>query len=579
MISRPVSCSSLSRACSPLQESRPRSSRPPGAIHRPSRRIADPRLRILTSLVCEGRRPPYAGAAPRLRLGGSIDPTAHLHYHRSDFSPNRAASGSPRGAVDAGGAMRGDGDQEPLRVGAIREGAIEDLAYGGLGILRDGGWVVQVRGAFPGDRVRVRLRRKRRSYFEGELLEILAPSPERIPPRCPHLPLCGGCPLQGLAPDAQTRWKAHQAVELLARIGRLRPREIAEPWSSPCPWYYRNKMEFTFGRRPWVSRETLEAGGPLPPGPALGLHPRGRFQGVFDVSDCRLQSRLSNRIVITVRELARAGGLAVYDSRDDAGLLRHLVVRQAATSPDCVVVIVARHEAPELAALAAELCARVPEITGVVAAINTRRATVAQGDYEIPLRGEAQWRETVAGLCYRIGASSFFQTQTRGAETLIAEVLAHGDLRPDQRVLDLYCGVGAFSLPLAQRVEELWGVELLEGAVEEARANAAANAMRNVRFRAEAVEAKQTPAWARERWDLVLLDPPRSGLHPRALQRLIDLRPPRIVYVSCNPSTLARDAGALVADAGYHARRLRVYDLFPQTPHLESMLFLDRQGA
>lgn len=463
-----------------------------------------------------------------------------------------------------------------LRVGSTCEGTIIDLAYGGAGILRVDRWVVQVRGAFPDDRVRVRLRRKRRGYFEGEVAEILTASPERVPTECPHLPLCGGCPLQGLAPDAQTRWKARQAVELLARIGQVTPAETADPWQSPSPWYYRNKMEFTFGRRPWVSREQLEAGGPLPPGPALGLHPRGRFDGVFDVTDCRLQSPLSNRIVAAALALARERDLPVYDSRTDQGLLRHLVVRQAATSADRVVVIVARHEVPELGELARELCSRVPEITGVVAAINQRRATVAQGDYEVTLVGEPCWRETVAGLTYRIGASSFFQTQTSGAAVLIEELLSQIQLRGDERVLDLYCGVGAFSLPLAARVRELLGVELLDCAVAEARANAAANQISNVRFVAAPVEAKQAPPWLAEPWDLVLVDPPRSGLHPRALERLIAMRPARIVYVSCNPSTLARDAGALIATAGYRARRLRVFDLFPQTPHLESVLYLER---
>jgi 23S rRNA (uracil1939-C5)-methyltransferase len=461
------------------------------------------------------------------------------------------------------------------RVGDTVAGDIVDLAYGGAGVLRHRGWVVLVRRAFPGDHVRVRIRRRRKGLGEGELIEIVTPSPERVPPACPHADLCGGCALQGLAPAAQTRWKAHQARELLRRIGRIEPDEFAPPWSG-TPWFYRNKMEFTFARRPWITREELARGEPLPPGPALGLHPEGRFQAVFDLTDCRLQSPLSNRIVAEVRRIARARCLTAYDCRTDEGLLRHLIVRQPATGADCLAVLVARAHDPVLGEIARELLACVPELTGVVASINVRRAMIAQGDYEVPLAGSSHWHEALAGLRFRIGAASFFQTQTAGAEALIDEVLSVGDLRGRERVLDLYCGAGTFSLPLARRAAQVLGVEVLEAAASEARDNARANGIANVEFLCGPVEAKSPQPWEAQTWDLVLVDPPRSGLHPRAVEKLRTLAPARILYVSCNPATLARDAGLLVHEGGYRARRVRVFDLFPQTPHLESVLLLER---
>jgi 23S rRNA (uracil1939-C5)-methyltransferase len=488
------------------------------------------------------------------------------------------------------------------RPGQVVAGLVEDLAYGGAGILRADGWVVMVRGAFPQDRIQARVRRQRKGLLEADLVAVVAPGPDRVPPRCPHLPVCGGCALQGLAPAAQTACKARQATELLRRIGRVEPECVVEPWSSPKEYFYRNKMEFTFGARPWLSREELDAGRPFEPGPALGLHPRGQFQGVFNIEECRLQSPESNRIVCAAREAARELELSAYDSHTDQGVLRHLVVRQAATTRDLLVVVVARSADPRLRKLADRIAAACPEVTGIVASINLRRQAVAQGDHDIPLLGEPGWRERVAGVDFRIGASSFFQTQTLGGEALVEEVLAVGGFSPERRVLDLYCGIGAFSLPIARRAGMVLGVEVLPAAVAEARASAAANGIENAAFVAAPVEAREPQGWesaagaragdaARSGadqvpppprglgghpWDVVVVDPPRAGLHPRALARVLRLAPPRIVYVSCNPATLARDAGALIAQGAYVARRLRVFDLFPQTPHLESVLVLDR---
>lgn len=472
------------------------------------------------------------------------------------------------------------------RPGQVVEGRIEDLAYGGAGVMRISGWVVMVPGAFPSDVVRVRIRRRRKGVFQGDLLELLEAAPDRVAPQCPHLPVCGGCALQGLDPAAQTRYKASQAVELLRRIGKVRPAQIAEPWKSPSAYFYRNKMEFTFGRRPWITKEALEAGEPFEPGPALGLHPRGVYQGVFNVDACQLQSSLSNRIVVKARQIALKRKLSVYNSRTDEGLLRHLVIRQAATSDDLLVVLVVRQEDAHLADMARELARAVPEITAVVASVNLRRATVAQGDYEIPLLGEPYLHEEILGLTYRIGASSFFQTQTRGGAALVKDVLAAGGFAPDDCVLDLYCGIGAFSLPLARQVKHVLGVEIMEAAVEEARLNATRNGIENAEFLAAAVETRKSQPWEappgngsggdKGTWDVVVVDPPRSGLHPKALVKLRAMRPRRIVYVSCNPATLARDAAALVEEDDYRAGRLKVFDLFPQTPHLESVLVLER---
>jgi 23S rRNA (uracil1939-C5)-methyltransferase len=469
------------------------------------------------------------------------------------------------------------------RPGEIVTGTVVDLAFGGAGVIKHHKWVIMARGAFPGETVKVRIARRRKGILEADLTEVIEPSPDRVPTRCPHLSICGGCALQGLSPEAQTRFKSEQAVQLLKRIGKFEPNTVGDPWQSPSPWYYRNKMEFTFAARPWLPLDELVAGVPFTHGVALGLHPRGVFQGVFNIEDCRLQSQISNRIVEHVRQLAVQFELPVFHSRKDEGMLRHLVIRQAATSDDLVVILVVRREDPRLSELAVELKRLVPEITGIVASINLRISPVAQGDYDITLLGEPYWHERVLGIDFRIGASSFFQTQTKGGEALLEEVMAIGEFGPDQTVLDLYCGIGAFSLPIARQVGRLCGVEVLPAAVIEAQHNAATNGITNAEFFASPVESKETLPWEAgapgetpRPWDTIVIDPPRSGLHPKALAKVRAIAAPTIIYVSCNPSTLARDAEILVNEDGYRPERLRVFDIFPQTPHLESVLLLRR---
>ncbi len=474
--------------------------------------------------------------------------------------------------------------------GEIIEGRVIDLAYGGAGVVKLDKWVIMVRGAFPGDLIRILIRRKRKGIIEGDLLEVIEPTEDRIEAPCPHLCVCGGCALQGLAPAAQTRYKADQALQLLRRIGKFEPLEIAKPWQSPDHYYYRNKMEFTFAPRPWLTKAEMDAGIPFGPGPALGLHPRGCFQGVFNITDCHLQSVISNKIVIEARALAQTMKLPVYNSHQDEGLLRHLVIRQSATTKDLLVVLVVREEDSRLEQFIRELAAAVPEITGIILSVNLRRSTVALGDYDQTVLGESYWHEQIMDINYRIGASSFFQTQTLGGLALLEEALEVGGFDPGDRVLDLYCGIGAFSLPIARRVKKLLGVEVLPAAVEEARYNAGVNKITNAEFIAAPVETREKQSWEAPEsdkeesagkqgenvWDVIVIDPPRAGLHPKALAKVQAIAPPKIVYVSCNPSTLARDAGILVEENGYVAKRLRVFDIFPQTPHLESVLLLEK---
>ncbi|MBU1702752.1 MAG: 23S rRNA (uracil(1939)-C(5))-methyltransferase RlmD [Candidatus Eisenbacteria bacterium] len=472
---------------------------------------------------------------------------------------------------------------------------IRDLAFGGAGVGDIDGLIVLVRGGFPGDRVRARIRRKRSGYLEADVVELLKASPRRRNPPCRHTAVCGGCALMPLDEHEQTEIKQRQAVDLLQRIGGFKPAELLPPLMLPSPLEYRNKMEFTFSRRPWTE---------VPPDPlaapsdeerlALGLHPRGRFDAVFDVTDCRLQSPLTNRILTCLREESIRLGLPVYDSRRDNGLLRHVITRISTHWPDLLVVLVTRDWDDRIRLLSATLRRRVPQVTGVVLLINREKATVARGDETHHIWGRPYIRETIGGWTWRIGPSTFFQTSAAGAEKLLCKALEWADPKSDETAIDLYCGAGTFTLPLARRMKQVVGIESVSEAVFEGRANADRLGMKNVIFHDALVENILRPKHGNNREaaqaeilerlklkqspDLILLDPPRAGLHPKALPSLALLAPKRIVYISCNPSTQARDAKALI-EAGYTANRFQVCDLFPQTPHMETILLMERARA
>lgn len=455
---------------------------------------------------------------------------------------------------------------------------IESLAFGGEGVARHEGKVRFVPGALPGETVRALPLRTRRQYDRMRLLEIVSPSPDRVAPLCSHTALCGGCSLQTLRYERQLEAKAEQVRQLLERVGGVRIEEPHAPIGSPLLTGYRNKMEFTFSPHAWtLERPSDEERSRRDerPAPALGLHVPGRYDAVFDLIDCVLSPPPFLRAVEVTRAFAHERRLAAYRSREDDGLLRHLVLRAGANTGELLIAIVVRTLDDSLGELAKRLTLAVPELVGVVAIVNRTTATVARGDQELLLSGRPYFRERLAGLEFELSAQSFFQTNTRGAEALV-QALAR--MAPDDggRLLDLYCGAGTLGLTLASRAREVLGVEQIESAVDDARRTAERNGITNAEFvRADVESWVREPAARPQHFDCVVIDPPRAGLHPKALTGLIALGAPRVLYVSCNPSTLARDTATLIA-AGYRAAELQIVDLFPHTAHVESIVRFER---
>ncbi len=448
----------------------------------------------------------------------------------------------------------------PVRRGEEVILTIDRLAYGGRGVGRTNAFVVFVSDVAPGDRVRARLWRVKPGYGEADLVEVLGRSPVRTTPACPHFGACGGCIWQHIEYPAQAAAKESIVRESLAHLADFRDVEIRPILAMRSPWYYRNKMEFTFH-----------------PEGLLGLHRRGAFDRVVTVDACLLQSPASNTILSIVREFAVSSGLSRYDPRSHTGLLRQVVVREGkATGEIMVALITTAPEVPGLRDLAGRLMAAVPRIASVLHGTNPG---LSDG---LPLRGISVLSgrpyivEDLAGLRFRIGAETFFQTNTAQAERLVEVVEAMAGLRGGEVVYDLYCGVGTFSLALARRAGRVYGIEISSSAIEAARENAALNGIMNTQFESGDVRRLLPEVHARAgRPDLLLLDPPRSGAGSRVMRRVIATAAPRIIYVSCNPTTLAPDLKEL-AGAGYALRAVQPLDLFPHTYHVECAALLER---
>jgi 23S rRNA (uracil1939-C5)-methyltransferase len=446
---------------------------------------------------------------------------------------------------------------------------IDDLAFGGEGVGRVDGQVHFVLGALPGETVVAQIQQGRKRWQRAKLLEVRETSPDRIPPRCSHTSLCGGCTYQELAYPAQLDAKARQVRENLARIAGLKIPEMDPPLAPPDLFGYRNKMEFSFSPRPWDPAGLPERPAP---GPGLGLHVRGRFDAIFDLEECHLTAPDVTRLVRQVREEARHRGLAGYHGRDLTGILRHLVVRISRATGEWLVALVVKEEAPGLREIAEGCRERFPNIAGFFLWVYSGVATVARGDEEILLFGKDRIVERILDLEFELSASSFFQTNSAAAEGLVRTVRMMAP--PVRNLLDLYCGVGTLGLGLARSCDRLIGIESAPSAVADAERNARRNGIGHASFETAPVEG-----WLPRARDvlpeLVVVDPPRAGMHPKALAGLASLAPPAILYVSCNPSTLARDLADLTAN-GYQPEQMRILDMFPHTPHVETVVFLRR---
>ncbi|MBS1911030.1 MAG: 23S rRNA (uracil(1939)-C(5))-methyltransferase RlmD [Bacteroidetes bacterium] len=462
--------------------------------------------------------------------------------------------------------------------GATIELHAESAAFEGGCVGRYNGMAVFVSGCVPGDTVRALVTKTRKRHAEARTLEVIQPSPWRVVPRCRHFGDCGGCKWQNLAYGEQLRWKRQHVVDSFQRIGGLENVEVRDTIGCAEELFYRNKMEFSFGTQRWLTDAEIASGVEMDRDFALGMHAAGRFDRVLDIQECWLQSELSNRILRATRTFALEHGITIYDTRTHEGLLRNLVVRTSRATNETMVILVTSDDADDAAtAYAAMVRSLLPEVTTLVQGINRKRAQIAFSEETRVLFGDGMITERVAGNRFTISPFSFFQTNSLQAERLYQEALAAARLGGGQHVWDLYCGAGTITLAAARRAGSALGIELNEGSVMDARRNAVGNDIANARFiagdlktiitnRAELIGTDQPSP------DVVITDPPRAGMHEDVVRALLELAPARISYVSCNPTTQARDC-ALLAER-YTVEYVQPVDMFPQTYHVETVALL-----
>jgi 23S rRNA (uracil1939-C5)-methyltransferase len=466
-----------------------------------------------------------------------------------------AAPGSPGGTAVRRPTRPRRGDLLELR--------IEGAAHGGAGVGRSERYVVFVDGAFPGELVRAEVLKSKRDYANAQVVEVLDPSPDRVAQRCDHDgQQCPGSPWQELRYERQLELKQELVADALRRIGRLDGFELEPIVPAVSPWRYRNKTEYSFGRG---------VDGRL----TLGFHRRGHWEVVDHARDCLLASTQNNDVRNLIGDWCTQRRLQPLDRRTRAGFLRNLVVREGRRTGALQVRLVTAKGDFELEELALAVRSAHPE-ADVLWTKTDRLAEVTQGGITEVVAGAEVLHEELCGLGFRISAETFFQTNTETAELLYGVAADYAQLAGSERVYDLYCGIGTLSLVLALRAGEVWALDVVHDAIADAIENAQLNEIANVHFFAGDVRDALRPLVERApRPDVAVVDPPRAGLSQKIVRRLIEANPARVVYVSCNATTLAPNARQLV-DAGYKLVKVRAVDMFPHTPHIECVALLER---
>jgi len=452
----------------------------------------------------------------------------------------------------------------PVRENQELELTIDALAYGGNGVARLNGFVVFVRRGLPGDRVRARVTKVKRNHAEALALEVVEAGAPRVEAPCKHYPTCGGCRFQDLAYEAQLEAKARQVEDALRRIGGLGELELEQAVPAESIFHYRNKLEYSFT--------------PTREGAGLGFHVAGRWDEVLEIERCWLTTDLGNVLREAVKEWAREQGLRAYDQETQSGFLRHLVLREGRNTGQALLVLVTAPGELQGQERLVERLRAFPEVRSIHWGVNDGPAEITNVPSRL-LWGEEAIEEQLLGLRFRIRPNAFLQTNTAMCEVLYRLAGEYAGLTGGETVYDLYCGIGTIGLTLAREALTVWGVEASEESVACALENAELNGIPNTAFFAGDVAASVDELRDRAGApDVVVVDPPRAGLSGKAVRTVAGLEAPRLVYVSCNPTTLAGNAKELVREHGYRLERARPLDMFPHTPHVETVALFTREA-
>ena len=445
----------------------------------------------------------------------------------------------------------------------------------GKGLARHEGMAVFVEGGVPGDLADLQIVRKKRDYAIAKIQTLLRASELRVQPFCRHFELCGGCKWQYLPYEQQAIYKSQIVIDTIKRVGKLEARETLPIVKAEPNVYYRNKMEYTFSNKRWLSEAEIQSGEQIDDRNALGLHIPGMFDKIVDIEHCHLQAEPANEIRNEVRRYALEHSLSFYDLRENRGLLRNLIIRTS-TLGELMVIVSFGEDAPSVRlALMEHLSAQFPQITSLHYVVNPKRNDTLFDLEIVTHRGRGHIFEQLGDLKFKISPKSFFQTNPHQAVNLYEVAKSFAHLKGSETVYDLYTGTGSIALFLANDCKKVVGIEEVEAAIIDAKFNAELNGVSNAHFYAGDVKEMFTPQFAEQNGapDVLITDPPRAGMHPDVVRQILHLAPPRLVYVSCNPATQARDLHLL--SERYELEKMQPVDMFPHTYHIENVAALN----
>ncbi|MFZ4862290.1 23S rRNA (uracil(1939)-C(5))-methyltransferase RlmD [Sphingobacterium sp. Mn56C] len=449
---------------------------------------------------------------------------------------------------------------------------IVDIAEEGKGVGRHEDLVLFVERAVPGDVVDVELQRKKKNFAEGRVTAIHTPSPYRIEPFCAHFGVCGGCKWQHMQYDAQLKFKQQYVDNVLTRIGKVDVSAMEDILPSAEVQYYRNKLEYTFSNKRWLTN--LDDGNNVGTMDALGFHVPGRFDKILDIDHCFLQQDPSNNLRNAIRDFAIQQGISFYDLREHEGALRNLIIRTSSTGETMVIVVFAYPQEGQVTLLMDFIAQQYPELTSLLYIINQKRNdTIFDQDIHV-FKGRDFIYEEMEGLKFKVGPKSFYQTNSRQAYELYKVTRDFADLQGDELVYDLYTGAGTIANFVARSSKQVIGVEYVPSAIEDAKINSQINDIHNTTFYAGDMKDVLTAEFVAQHGkpDVVITDPPRAGMHGDVIHRILEMEAPKVVYVSCNAATQARDLELL--SSKYKVVRIKPVDMFPQTQHVENVVLL-----
>lgn len=457
---------------------------------------------------------------------------------------------------------------------------ITDYAAEGKALARVNELVVFVPFAVPGDVVDLQVRRKKHSYCEAEIIRFIKYSERRVKPFCQHFGICGGCKWQNIPYDEQLRMKQKQVYDQLTRIGKVNLPEFNQILGSVKTQGYRNKLEFGCSNRRWLTQDEIASGSDFTQMNAVGFHITGAFDKILPIEKCWLMDDLQNKIRNAIRDYAYEHDIVFYDIRRQCGLLRDIMVRNSDTG-EWMVLIQFHYEKDEDEVIAKNLLQHIadgfPEITSLLY-VNNQKGNDTFNDLNIEVfKGNDYIYETMDGLTFKVGAKSFYQTNTKQAYHLYSVVRDFANLTGNELVYDLYTGTGTIANFVSRYAKRVIGIEYVPEAIEDAKINSEINNISNTLFFAGDMKDILTESFISENGtpDIIITDPPRAGMHPDVVQTIIKTAPKRIVYVSCNPATQARDLSLL--DDLYEVVAVQPVDMFPHTPHVENVVLLNRR--